>query len=264
MKKIITFIRYVKDYLKFGEYYFLWTSIQYVLFKKINPKQRIYKSSLGTFLTRKGTLDFQFANYAYEWSVKKFFLQNYQPYNVFLDIGSNIGTYCFLMAPKGLPCYAFEPVKENFEALMTNIRLNKLEDKIHPFPFGLGSEIMDADFIFEPMNTGASHLAKFHSYVENKGEIGQQEKVKIKTLDSLLDQLQLKKEDKVLLKIDAEGMELDIIKGGIKFISNQPEFLMIMEKSHSDFDKIQELFAQICKVSYQQIDEENVAIIKIL
>jgi len=262
MKKILTFLRYVLDYLKFGEFYFFWTSIKYVLFKSVKPKRRIYNSSLGTFLTRKGTLDFQFANYAYEWNVKRFFLENYKNYNVFLDIGSNIGTYCFLLAPKGLRCYAFEPVKENHEALLINVMLNKLEEQIKVFQFGLGAEIMDADFIFETMNTGASHLAEIHTYIENKGEIGKKEKVKIKTLDSIVDHIKLAKEDKVLLKIDAEGMEFDVLQGARKFISQHPEFLIIMEIKHSDFSRISDFFAGICTVNYQPIDEENVAIIK--
>lgn len=262
MSKIKTFLRYSIDYLKFGEFYFFWMSIKYVLTKSVNPEKRLYQSSLGRFLVRKGTLDFQFANYAYEWSVKRFFLDNYRGYNVFLDIGSNIGTYCFLLARKGIKCYAFEPVHENFEAILENVTLNNLEEKITPYQFGLGAENVEAEFIFEGMNTGASHLLKKDSYAENGGKTGKREYVTIKTLDSVIEQLNILSGDKVLLKIDAEGMELEVLQGAALFLSQHPAFLIIMETKHSDFEAIERYLNSLFIASYQIIDSENVAIFK--
>ncbi len=262
MRKIQTFIRYSIDYLKFGEFYFFWMSIKYVLTRRINPEQRIYKSSLGTFLTRKGTLDFQFANYAYEWNVKRFFLDHYKGYNVFLDIGSNIGTYCFLVAPKGLRCFAFEPVKENFDAIQSNIALNKMDKEITAFNFGLGTEETEAEFIFENMNTGASHLAKIDTYAENKGETGIREIVAIKTLDSVFDQMGIGIDDKVLVKIDAEGMELDVLRGAKSFLCHYPAFLIIIETKHSEFITIESYIRTLCDIESQIIDSANMAIFK--
>ncbi|MCX6285768.1 MAG: FkbM family methyltransferase [Bacteroidetes bacterium] len=263
MQKIRTFLRYVTDYLKFGEFYFLWTSIQYVITKKVNPPVRIYKSSLGIFETRKGTLDFQFLNYAYEWNVKRFVLQYYKDYNLFLDIGANVGTYSFLLARKGKVCHAFEPMKENCESIFRNIVRNGLEKMITAHQYGLGSKNSEEDFIFESKNTGASHLASIHtSYVETKGEVGTRVKADIKTLDLVISTINYTKDDKILLKIDAEGMEIDILEGGKEFIRNHPHFLIVMESKHSGAEKIKEYLKSVGNFIYLEVDDENMAIMK--
>jgi len=238
------------------------TSIRYVITKKVNPPVRLYKSSLGTFETRKGTLDFQFLNYAYEWTVKKFILEHYRDYNLFLDIGANVGTYCFLLAHKGMQCHAFEPVMENYKSIYRNTIINGLEGRITLHAHGLGSADSQEDFIFESMNTGASHLASIHSYVETKGEIGTKVKVEIKTLDSVMTLINYSKDDKILVKIDAEGMELNVLEGGKNFIKDHKHFLIVMESKHSTTGKIKEYLNTLGNFTYLEVDPENMAILK--
>jgi FkbM family methyltransferase len=262
MNKIKTFLRYVKDYLKFGEYYFLWMSIQFILKKSVQPKMRVYNSSLGSFITRKGTLDFQFFNYAYEWNVKRFFLEHYKDYKLFLDIGANVGTYSFMLARKGIVCHAFEPIKENFKSLVMNIKVNKLENLIFPHNFALGATQDKAEFIFESMNTGASHIVGKSDYVELKGEVGIREKVCIKTLDSFLQGIQFSPEDRIIIKIDAEGMEIDVLEGASQFLKTHPHYLIIMESKHSGADKIKEFLDKRGNFIYMEVDHENMAIMK--
>jgi len=262
MHKIRTFLRYVADYLKFAEFYFLWTSIKYVLTKKVNPPMRIYNSSLGTFVTRKGTLDFQFVNYAYEWNVKRFILEHYKEYNLFLDIGANVGTYSFLLAQKGMKCHAFEPIKNNCKSIILNIMVNGLENRIHAHPYGLGAGNYEEDFIFESMNTGASHLASIHSYVESKGELGVKVRAKIRTLDSVLSGIEYSSEDKLLIKIDAEGMEIDVLEGARNFVKNHPHFLIVMESKHSGVNRIKEYLKTVGNFIYMEVDSDNMAIMK--
>lgn len=224
---------------------------------------RLYKSSLGNFITRKGTLDFQFMNYAYEWNVKRFILQHYRNYNLFLDIGANVGTYSFLLALKGKQCHAFEPIRENYKSIILNVIVNGLEEMITTHPYGLGSTNSVEDFIFESMNTGASHLASIHtSYVETKGETGTMVKVDIKTLDSMMSTIKYDKDDKILLKIDAEGMELDVLEGGKKFIKDHPHFLIVMESKHSGAERIRGYLEKVGDFIYFEVDGENMAIMK--
>jgi len=263
MNKIRTFLRYVADYLKFGEFYFLLTSILYVINGKANPPKRIYKSSLGTFETRKGTLDFQFLNFAYEWNVKRFVLQHYRDYNLFFDIGANVGTYSFLLARKGIPCHAFEPIKENCESIVRNIERNGLKEMITAHQYGLGSKTSEEDFIFESRNTGASHLASIHTdYDETRGETWTIVKAEIKTLDSVLSTIKYTDEDKILIKIDAEGMEIDVLQGGREFIKKHPHFLIVMESKHSGALRIKEYLKTVGNFIYLEVDTENLAIMK--
>ena len=263
IEKLITFYRYLTDYLKYGEYLFLFTSIRYIISKQTTGKNRLYRSSLGLFFSRKGTLDFQFANYAYEWSVKQFIFKHYSDYNIFLDIGANIGTYSILLAKLGLKCHAFEPAKENFTAFQINILLNDLGEKISTYNFGLGSKNCLEDFIFETVNTGASHLSKSAHFDTTIVGLKKNEKVEIKTLDSIIDQLKLNKTDRIIIKIDTEGMEPSVLEGAQSFIRDYPNLLFIIEWKLSGLEEIRKYFSSSNEFEFILVDTMNVAIKKV-
>ncbi|HPE43532.1 MAG TPA: hypothetical protein PKV88_05575, partial [Bacteroidales bacterium] len=121
MHKIITFLRYLKDNLQYGQILLVFASIIYLITGRSYPRTRLFRGRLGLFLHRKGSLDFQFGNYAYEWSVKQFFLRHYSHHNSFIDVGANMGTYTIMFAKKGMKTIAFEPSASNFKALQINI-----------------------------------------------------------------------------------------------------------------------------------------------
>jgi FkbM family methyltransferase len=262
IKKLVTFHRYLIDYLKHGEYLFLLTSIKYIVFKRTTRKNRFYTSSVGFFFSRKGTLDFQFANYAYEWNVKQFIFKHYKDYNIFLDIGANIGTYSLLLAKMGLKCYAFEPARENFLAFKINILLNDLGDKITPYNFGLGSKNCEEDFVFETINTGASHLLSSAHFDTSVVGPKKNEKVDIKTLDSIINQLNLNKTDRIIIKIDTEGMEPMVLQGAQGFINDYPNILFIIEWKLSGLEEIKNYFTNPEEFEFVLVDNMNVAVKK--
>lgn len=258
MSKIITFLRYSKDFIKHGEFRYILSSIRYILKGKTTRKSRYYTSSLGKFYVRKGTLDFQFANYAYEWGVKKFVYDNIDNYNVFLDIGANIGTYSILFANKGLTGFAFEPVITNYDALVTNIKLNNIENKVVTFPFALGETKRKAGFTFDPINTGASHLTANSGFLE---EVANPEFVDIDivTFDSIFDDLNIKTNDRVFVKIDVEGMELQVLKGATDFLKKYPNILIVLESKHSGRNDIKKLLSSIADFEFLDVDDLNMA-----
>ena len=262
MHKIKTFLQYFKDFFKWGEYHYVLTSIKYILFHKTTSRTQIYRSSLGVFLSRKGTLDFQFANYAYEWGVKAFVYNHLPNYDVFLDIGANIGTYAILLAGKGLHGYAFEPIKSNSDALRINLILNNLEDKVKLFPMALGAKHQQAEFSFDVVNTGASHLAS----IKPDDEVpGREESTfsKIVPLDSLLDQIDFKKEDRIFIKIDVEGMEEKVLLGAKKFLQTYPNILMVMEAKHSGREHLVNVLKEIADFEILEVDDLNMGARKI-
>ncbi len=262
MNKIFTYIKYFKDFIKHGEFRYIFSSIRYVLTRKTTRKTRYYKSSLGKFLVRQGTLDFQFANYAYEWEVKKFMYSNYMNYNVFLDIGANIGTYSILLAQKGLKGFAFEPVKSNFNATNTNLELNGLVDKVKVYPVALGDHKHEVQFVYDPVNTGASHLAANSSFLEEVVG-GKDLTVEVVALDSLIPEMEIKKEDKILIKMDVEGMESEVLNGAKKFMSEYPNILITLESVHSGGEKLKEILDSCGEFEYVEIDHLNMAAKKI-
>lgn len=258
MNKIITYLRYFQDFIKHGEFRYILTSVRYLLTGKTTRKTRQLTTSLGKFIVREGSLDFQFANYAYEWGVKKFMYENYMNYDVFMDIGANIGTYSVLLAKKGMRGIAFEPVASNFEALSTNLDLNGLKDQVKLYQLALGKYKHEVTFTFDPVNTGASHI----SDNEINAEVivgGKDEIVKVVPLDDLIPELGLKKEDRILIKIDVEGMEANVLRGAKKFFETYPNLIITLESVHSGGDNLVKILEEYGTFEFFEIDDLNMA-----
>jgi len=263
LNKISTYIRYFKDYAKHREYGFIWTAIGYQLFNRPVKKSSEYTSSLGKFYVRSGTIDFQFANYAYEWDVKKFFLEHYKDYTVFLDIGANIGIYSILMAQKGLKCHAFEPMPENYKAMLRNISLNNLDHNIRSHQVALGSEECNCEFIYEKINTGASRLATNISDYKGPKNSHVNLFAKVIRLDHMAAELAIPPDEKILIKMDAEGMEHMILVGAIEFMRNYRNILIVMEKKYQSIARFNELLALTGEYECLPVDKYNIAYRKI-
>ncbi len=258
MNKLKIYQKYFYDYIKHREFRFIISAVNYILFKYPGRKTTLIRSQSGIFLSRKGTIDFQFANHAYEWNVKQFILDHYKDYNVFFDVGSNIGTYAILMAKAGMKVIAFEPINENYKAIIINTHLNNLENEISIFNFGLGKNNQTADFTYNPVNTGASHYS--HS-VNGKGI---KTTSKIKSLDTIYKDLGLNKTDKILMKVDVEGMEAEVFEGASEFLGFFPNLFLIFESKLSGLDKVRTVLSKIGEFEYITIDKYNTAARKIV
>jgi len=146
---------------------------------------------------------------------------------VVLDIGANLGSYCIPLAKKHphIKFEAFEPQRIVNYQLCANIIINGLEN-VNSYEVGLSNkketiELVMPDYTVEG-NIGAFSIDK--EVRENEYECsskGETDTLQLVTLDSL-DYKNLK-----LLKIDVEGHELEVIKGGIKTIkrNNYPPII---------------------------------------
>lgn len=126
--------------------------------------------------------------------------------DVCIDIGANIGAITFplskLVGQKGY-IFAFEPGPDLHERLEQNIRLNRINNiKLNRCGLGNANSIMFWDYV--PDQPGNAQLS-------DKGNI----KVDVKRLDDI-DELSSRNID--FIKIDVEGMELEVMKGGSKLI----------------------------------------------
>lgn len=156
--------------------------------------------------------------------------------SVILDIGANIGSHTLYWAieKKAKKIYSFEPFDKIYEILNTNIKLNYLQDKVNIFNYGLSDEECNAEIgRFNKHNIGGTDFVK--------NETG---RFKLKTLDSLKI-----KEHIDLIKIDVEGAEVEVLKGGIKTIEKNKPILVI-----ESFNKKQELEELIFPLGYDQVD----------
>lgn len=121
---------------------------------------------------------------------------------IILDIGANIGNHTlFLGAYTGKNIIAFEPFIDNFELLKDNVSINNLSN-VEIKNYALGA--------FK--SKGIVKIPEKNNLGMCKIESNESGNVKIKTLDSL-------KLDKIgAIKIDVEGMEMDVLIGAKKTI----------------------------------------------
>lgn len=130
---------------------------------------------------------------------------------VFYDIGSNVGNHLVFMG-KILGAELIVPFEANPKAVATlrkNIAANGLDEVVDSRMLGIGlgagDEVRQV-FSRHANNLGAARLKKYKP--EQVGEDGFFEKVEVRALDSL---------DLVrapdFVKIDVEGMELDVLDG---------------------------------------------------
>ncbi|MEI6682015.1 MAG: FkbM family methyltransferase [Bacteroidota bacterium] len=256
MGKLSTYSRYFYDYLSHGDFLSIIASARYIINQSSHKKDRIIQTSIGKFYCRKNTNDFQFANYGYEWGVKKFLLDHIKEYTVFIDGGACVGDYSILLSRFGARCIAFEPVESNFNVLTRNLELNNLTGTITTFPFGLGEVNKVEHFTFDPVNTGASCKSADPASSDCRADI--------RTFDSLLPELNLKTTDRILFKLDIEGMEAEAIRGAAGFIRLFPNITFVLEDKHTGKDPIEEALREIAGFEIGIVDHFNIYAKKII
>ena len=179
-------------------------------------------------------LKFFVPNYLTNLLVKEFYTKEPETINwidnfdktkkiTFWDIGSNIGLYSIYAAStiKDISVVSFEPSTSNLRILSRNISINELGEKIKIFQLPLGEkENKFLNFYERKFNEGDSH----NSLDEN---IDFEGKKINKTNSYNIFSTNINKiiEDKILdvpnyIKIDVDGIEHLILKGGDKLLNN--------------------------------------------
>jgi FkbM family methyltransferase len=147
----------------------------------------------------------------------RLFEQVLRPGDVAMDIGANIGAFALVMAKRVGPTgkvYAFEPQRVVFQTLCANMALNSIGNA-HCMQLALGDEpgkVMVPSFNYANTNNyGGVEVDSF-----NTGE-----PVPCVTLDSL--EIPACR----LMKIDVEGMEIKVLKGGAETIKRLKPLLYV-------------------------------------
>lgn len=155
-----------------------------------------------------------------------------------IDVGANIGAFSLLAASylrkssSYNKVYCFEPYHPIFEKLVKNIELNKnLKDFLIVEDIALGSIINEKlTFKIIKKNLGANFLEPTNTQSFEKEE----DFIFGDTLDNYCKKKNIKNIS--FLKIDVEGMELDVLKGSENIITKyRPDiFIEINEKKYND------------------------------
>jgi FkbM family methyltransferase len=134
---------------------------------------------------------------------------------ILIDIGANIGTTCIPAASFGYKVIAYEANPLMASYLLQNIALNPTIE-ITTFPFALGSTFNKSTEIFENVgNQGASSLDRNWSPGIQPATMY---KTHLTTLDVSLQMITIKKKEKLIIKLDTEGYEIEVLKGAQKTI----------------------------------------------
>jgi FkbM family methyltransferase len=147
-----------------------------------------------------------------------------------IDIGANIGTTCIPAASFGYKVIAFEANPLMASYLLQNIALNP-RIEITTFPFALGSTFNKSTEIFENIgNQGASSLDRNWSPGIQPATMY---KTYLTTLDVSLQIFTIKKTEKLIIKLDVEGYELEVLKGARKTIEKHRPIVLFENNPRS-------------------------------
>lgn len=155
-------------------------------------------------------------------------IRNFPPDSVFWDVGANVGTYSIFAGKNGSRVFSIEPSFLNLETLQRNIILNNLNDSVSMIPIGLGSENHLASFYLskENLTWGGAH----NSLGKNLGAGGKALQTPLKiaglciTMDEIVSVFRIPKPN--FVKIDVDGLELEVLKGGIEVLSDVTSVLI--------------------------------------
>jgi FkbM family methyltransferase len=144
-----------------------------------------------------------------------------QPGDTVVDIGAHVGYFSLLagrtVGPTGR-VYAFEPEPTNYRRLRDHVVQNGL-DQVQSFNVALGAVPGEARMFFNADNDGGHALwdVAQHRLCERTRAEGKRIPVQMVVLDHVLSGLEPGRGPR-LIKIDAEGMEYEILKGGLRTI----------------------------------------------
>lgn len=188
----------------------------------------------------------------FEWQERQFLNEFLRSGDVFVDVGANIGLFTLIAANivgNTGHVYAFEPCSKTFQRLLSNMQLNRLNN-VSCYQIALSDEEAVKEITisldgFDAWNSLAKPIA---------GNSFAVEKVNCTTWNKFAQENNLAGRV-TMMKIDVEGWELHVLKGGYDTLSRtdapilQVEFTE--EASKSAGSSCAELYHMLEELGYQ-------------
>jgi len=151
-----------------------------------------------------------------DWWEQNFILRFLRPGDAAVDVGANIGMYTVTMASTGASVFAFEPSASSFTHLCRNVELNGFDHRVTAYKSAVGDV------------AGTAHLTTYldtgNRLIEDLPDQATEE-VPVTTLD--LWQSECSPGAISLVKVDVEGSDLRVLRGGLKCCRSLEPILML-------------------------------------
>jgi FkbM family methyltransferase len=147
----------------------------------------------------------------------------------FLDIGTNVGLVSLAVLERfpAITIYGFEPGIHQHRLFRKTIDVNRLNDRIHLYPYALNETNGTVDFYIHDTADASGDGLK------DTGRAGKAKKVTVKSV-RLDDWWKEAKQPAVdVIKCDTEGAELFVLRGGEELI-NTCRPVMVLEIFHTN------------------------------
>jgi FkbM family methyltransferase len=148
-----------------------------------------------------------------------FMLHLLRPGDLMVDVGANQGGWSLVAAGRGASVIAFEPVPVTRERLLANIAANpsEIRRRVSVFPVGLSDFAGQASFTAD-LDSG-NHLIHGQEEADHQAVT-----VELQRADDVL-----RDKNPVVIKIDVEGEELGVLRGGRNILAKPSLRAVVME-----------------------------------
>jgi len=155
---------------------------------------------------------------------------------VFVDVGAYVGFYTVLAARHGWRVVAFEPNPINVILLRYNIALHGVGDRVVIVDKAAGDVHGYARFSISSSPSESSFTKYLRSELKLLDIV-----VEVVTIDSVLESLDVKDFDNLVMKVDVEGFGLRVLRGARRTIERFRPFILF--EVHRTFDEEDEIHA---------------------
>lgn len=131
-----------------------------------------------------------------------------------IDIGANIGVFAIAAAARGARVICFEPLHDNFDALLSNIRLNGLEDRMFAHRVAVAGSPGEIELHVIGARGASTAFPSIHPTWSARPDVRTM-RAECTTLEDIFRVNSIERCD--CLKVDCEGAEYDIfskVEGG--------------------------------------------------
>ena len=227
----------------------------YCIKKNIKFFYKFFFNFFKFFINKKIILDFGFCKffaYPKKKDLSRWMIRNLQIWDkeiieiissmigkkktTFLDIGCNYGAYSIPIAKNNnnIDVYCFDPSENTLKKLEENIKLNNIQN-ITYFDIGIGET---EKYVF--FDDNIENFKNSGSYQVNNSNIGK--KIKINSIDNLINQNFIKPNKDIVVKMDIEGYEFYALQG-LQETINKFEVIIFFEfskkiiENHNNLEK---------------------------